>query len=422
VLTCDLTNLVEGTSYIFRVTAVNDQGPGPVSAASNEVLPWAGSGYHPVVPSRILDSRGANGGWNGKLTSAAPRDLQVTDRGGASSVPATATAVVLNVTATDASTGSFITVFPSGTNRPNASNLNFGPNQTIPNLVTVKVGAGGKVGFANAVGQVHVIADVVGYYDDGTGPGDRFTPTAPQRLLDSRTANGGWNTPLAAGSPRDLVVRQPGNAAGVPATATAVIANITVTGSSTGSFLSVWPSGVAAPNASNLNFGTGQTISNLAIVQIGANGALRFATAVGSVDVIVDVVGYFDPTTGSRFHAMAPTRYLDPRSNLGSYGPWGSGETRGVYLGQYNASVLPADATALVTNLTVTNGTLPSFITVFPAQGSTPNASNINFAAGQTIPNLATVKLVGNGGVFGITNQQGSVDIVGDAVGYYAAT
>ena len=54
---------------------------------------------------------------------------------------------------------------PSNATRPTASNLNFGPGQTVPNLVMVKVGPDGKVNVYNAAGQVHVIFDVVGYFE-----------------------------------------------------------------------------------------------------------------------------------------------------------------------------------------------------------------------------------------------------------------
>jgi len=65
-------------------------------------------------------------------------------------VPATGvSAVVLNVTVTQPTTGSFLTVYPSGTTRPLASSLNFVAAQTVPNLVVAKVGADGKVGVYN---------------------------------------------------------------------------------------------------------------------------------------------------------------------------------------------------------------------------------------------------------------------------------
>lgn len=137
-----------------------------------------------------------------------------------------------------------MSVWPSGTAQPTASSLNFAAGQTIPNLVTVKVGAGGKVSFANALGTVDVmVADVVGYYDDGTGPGDpvhrhHTEPAARLPRVDRRMEHEAGRRRT-----RDLVVRQPGNAAGIPATAT-VIASVTVTGATAGSFVSVWPSGI----------------------------------------------------------------------------------------------------------------------------------------------------------------------------------
>ncbi|MCB1261814.1 MAG: hypothetical protein KDB33_15710, partial [Acidimicrobiales bacterium] len=89
--------------------------------------------------------------------------------------------------------------------KPLASNLNWPAGDTRPNLVTVKVGAGGKVSLFNNAGSVHVIADVVGWYDTGTAvSGDLFTPLAPARILDSRDGTGGFASPWGAGTSRDL--------------------------------------------------------------------------------------------------------------------------------------------------------------------------------------------------------------------------
>ena len=418
---CVVSGLSAGTSYTFTAVAANGAGPGPASTPSNAVVPWDGAGYHPVTPARILDSRTAIGAWPGPLASGAPRDLQVTGLGGGSDVPASASAVVMNVTATGGTQNSFVTAWPSGTGPPTASNLNFAVGQTIPNLVTVKLGMGGKVSFRNAAGAVDLVADVVGYYDDGEGPGALFNGITPVRLLDSRAANGGWNAPLVAGSPRDLVVRQPERAGGVPASATAVVANVTVTEGTADSFVSVWPSGLPQPGVSNLNFAAGQTVPNLAVVKIGDGGAIRFANAVGSAHLVVDVVGYFDATAGARFHAITPTRVLDDRVGTGLSGPWGPGDARALPVAGAAGSNVPATATDLVANVTATGATAGTFVTAFPHGIDRPTSSNLNVGVGQTIPNLVTVK-VGTLGSVDLFNAAGSVDLIADVVGYYAPT
>src|SRR5205814_2352353 len=131
----------------------------PLDAPSDCAPPVMEGTFVPLPPTRIIDTRtiaplGPNMTW----------DVQATGQGG---VPAEGvSAVVVNITATEATAGSYLTVYPTGTARPLASNLNFGPGQTIPNLVVVKLGSGGKFIVYNAQGFTHVIADVVGWYSD----------------------------------------------------------------------------------------------------------------------------------------------------------------------------------------------------------------------------------------------------------------
>jgi hypothetical protein len=90
-------------------------------------------------------------------------ELLVAGRGG---VPGDAVAVVLNVTVTGPSGPGFATVFPCGSEPPNASNLNYAAGQTIPNAVTARVGSGGKVCvFTHA--ETDLIVDVNGYHPSG---------------------------------------------------------------------------------------------------------------------------------------------------------------------------------------------------------------------------------------------------------------
>jgi len=373
-----------------------------------------GSRFHPVVPDRVLDSRDSLG-FAGPLAAGTPKDLKVTGAG-TSAVPTTASAVVMNVAATESSSGSFLTIWPSGIDEPNASNINFGPGQTIANLVTVQIGTGGKISFATNNGSVQTTGDIVGYYDDGSGAtGDLFTGLTPARLLDSRLSPPGWPGPLPAGTVRDLAITGAGSSGDVPDGATAVAVNLTVTNGSDGSYLTVWPSGVTQPSSSNINFSPGETIPSAAVVKIGANGKISFANHVGNVNVVVDVVGYFHPSMGSRFHVLTPGRFLDTRLDLGISDAIPQDSSRSMVV-TGKAGIAP-DATSIVANTTATNGTAGSYVSVYP-DGADQVASSLNFGAGETIANLVTVK-VGTAGGVRFYNNAGAVDLVGDAVGYY---
>jgi hypothetical protein len=59
---------------------------------------------------------------------------------------------------------SFVTIWPSGQSQPLASSLNWSAGQVIPNAVTAKLGAAGKISVYNLTGNVDVIADVGGFY------------------------------------------------------------------------------------------------------------------------------------------------------------------------------------------------------------------------------------------------------------------
>jgi hypothetical protein len=65
---------------------------------------------------------------------------------------------------TNATSGSYLTVWPGGATQPNASDLNYTAGLTVPNLVIVKIGTSGQVDFFNAAGSTDVIVDVVGWY------------------------------------------------------------------------------------------------------------------------------------------------------------------------------------------------------------------------------------------------------------------
>ena len=247
--------------------------------------------YHPLAPVRVADTRPGSGmplagqtlgGWSVSLPLA-----------GTHGVPADATAVVLNVTATNSTMQSYLTVYPTGSVLPLASNLNYGPHQTTANLVTVPVGTGGAVSFYNYSGSADVVADLEGYMEAGTGPAGLFKPAAPYRVADTRTGSGEPGAGATMHGGGTLRVRVAGTGA-VPATgASAVVLNVTAVDADTASYLTVFPSGSQPPVASNVNFLPGQVVPNRVIVPLGADGTIGLYNLAGSVDAIVDVSGWF---------------------------------------------------------------------------------------------------------------------------------
>jgi hypothetical protein len=139
-----------------------------------DVTGWYSSGFHPVTPARVLDTRTKP---PGPLGPGEARDLVI---GGQVTVPPTAAAVALNVTVTEPTASGFLTVWPAGTPRPTASNLNMVPGQTVPNMVVVGLGTGGAVSLFNFAGTSHVVVDVAGWFDGG------FHPVVPSRIMDTR--------------------------------------------------------------------------------------------------------------------------------------------------------------------------------------------------------------------------------------------
>lgn len=304
--------------------------------------------------------------------SALPSGTQAT-------VPPSAAAAFLNVTVVNPSAPGFITVWPCGIDRPLASNINFVAGDTIANGVIAPLGAEGAACLYSSV-DTDVVVDVAGWFEEGT-----YLGATPTRLVDTRYGLGapqGQTTTAApiqvpvAGLPVSSAL---GAATAVPDTVGAVALNVTTVNPAGPGFVTVWPCEEARPNASNLNFTAGQIIANGVIAPAGRSGTVcAFSSA--ATDLIVDLAGWFP---GSGFTGLTPTRLLDTRQ---ATGPIAAGGVAEVDLGAAGLG-LPADVTAVALNVTVTETQGPGFITVWPCAQGRPNASNLNYLAGQTIAN-----------------------------------
>jgi hypothetical protein len=150
------------------------------------------------------------------------------------------------------------------------------------------VGAGGKVSIFNQSGSTHVIADVLGCF--GGGATSKFVTVSPARVLDTREGIGAPPARLGGGA---LTLQLAGRG-GVPLSgATAVLLNVTAVAPSAGTYLTVFPTGIERPLASNLNAAVGQVVPNMVIARLGPDGAAAIFNNSGVVDLVADVMGYF---------------------------------------------------------------------------------------------------------------------------------
>jgi LPXTG-site transpeptidase (sortase) family protein len=353
---------------------------GGVLTGSNGALaaPSAGTArFIPLAPSRLFDSRDS-----AARVTAGKTILFTVDP----ALAAGATAVVVNLTAVHPDGPGFLTAYPADRDRPQSSNLNVSQtDQTVANLATVPVDAQGRFAVYSSV-STDLVVDVFGVYQTATqATAGRLVPLAPTRVFDTRSSR----SPFGAGDARTVDL-----APVVPATAWAVVLNLTVTTTPSPGFFTVWPGG-ERPNTSNLNVATsGDTVANQVIVPM-RNGAVNVFSQSGG-DVIVDVDGYFTGNDAAAsgdglYVPVTPTRLLDTRA-AGMLNPV---EDRLKPRKDWTIDVpvlysggIATRAAAVVMTTTLVDAEGPGFVSVWSAGSSKPTASTVNASyRRQTIAN-----------------------------------
>lgn len=263
------------------------------------------------------------------------------------------------------------------------------------------------------------VTDLAVLVDDEVPAGaSQYTGLASAtRLLDTRSS-----TKVDAGGTVTVGIR---GQAGIPAAATAVVLNVTVTDPTAPGFTTVWPSGVTRPNTSSVNTDAGgQTRAALVTVPIGADGSVRLFSERGS-HVLVDAVGYYRPAVSGAGHLapLTPARLLDTRIGLGVTGGSAARTTSGGALEVQvtgRGGVPAANVGSVVVNVTATDGTAPGFVTAYAGGAVRPTASNLNTSAvGETIANLAIVPVSATGTISLFTET--STHLIVDVVGYFGS-
>ena len=399
----------------------------------------AGGEYHPVTPARVLDTRqpgssptgvrgfGASNAFTVQITGAN------TIAGVPSGVPASdVLGVVATITVAGTNRSGYLTAYPAGSALPNASNVNFLAGADASNLALLRPGANGQVtidletdGSAPAAGgSAHVLIDVVGWFSTSSSVsrGSRLVSLAPGRVLDTRTGVGAALGPVGPGVDIALKIRganatAPERAGYIPAdpNVSGVILNITATGASADTFVSVQPDAFSGfPSTSSVNSRAGQTKANLVMVPVGADGNIHLFNAYGNVHLLADVVGYYlngvadESRAGRVVPISSPFRVIDTRGGARP-GKLGSGQEEPWDFNAFEQTVTLAgvpvgDIDSLMMNFTAADLSFPysvgrdeTYLSVYPGGTALPGSSTVNLRPDQkAVPNFAVATLSGD--------------------------
>ena len=208
-------------------------------------------------------------------------------------VPASATAVAVNLTGARGTATTFLTAWPAGATRPLASTVNVAQGRANPNLATVALGTGKRISVYNHAGAIDVMVDLAGFYSPEFGAS--FVPVTPTRVLDTRDGTGTWANVAAPFGPDAHETIQPGPE--VPADAVALAVNLTGIAPTASTYVTAWQRmWDSPPQTSNLNLVPGQIAANLTVLPTrGEDPDSRFwvYNKAGNTHVAADLAGYF---------------------------------------------------------------------------------------------------------------------------------
>lgn len=253
--------------------------------------------YEQLSPARIVDTRDGTGLGGRAIGQLAAGEVLAVTIPGTGGVPADADvrAATMNVTATGATEGGYLTVFPCDRPRPWTSNVNFDAgSSTVANLATSRVSAAGQVCFYAAV-PTDLVVDLQGYFTPGATV--VFNPLSPVRVLDTRDGTGVVDSRPARVRAGEVVELQVGGRNGVPADARGVLLNVTITEAAGEGYVTAWPCGQPRPLASFLNHVRGIDKANLTPVRIGDGGKVCLFVHA-TTEVVADLNGYYSVLPG----------------------------------------------------------------------------------------------------------------------------
>ena len=246
--------------------------------------------FYPLPPCRVADTRDPtkpSGLGPPSLTGGQPRDFPILNAASCN-IPSSAAAYSLNLTVVPHGTLGYLTVWPTGQDRPTVSTLNDVLGNVIANAAIVVAGTGKDVS-AYATNNTDLIIDINGYFAPAGTGGLSLYAVPPCRVIDTRHIGSGQPFSGTLNPPVDVAA----SVCGIPATAQAYVFNATVVPTGSLGYLTLWPDLTNQPTVSTLNAADGSVSSNMAIVP-STNGKVD-AFANGITQLVLDISAYFAP-------------------------------------------------------------------------------------------------------------------------------
>ena len=427
-----VANSVAGGKDVYYRSMVSTPTLATDNVISGHATPFVSKSgsYHALTPTRIVDTRPGHVGPVGSLTSGGGYNYQIAGLGG---IPSNAIAITANVTVTGQTAAGWLYLGPTVDAAPIASTITFPVGDNRANGVTVALSPQGTVGawFGAGGGKTtYLIIDVTGYFLAGTAgttgaAGAGYVAFGPHRVLDTRpgAGNTGLSGPFVNGQHRLIQIA---GVAGLPRSGiVAVTGNITVVKPSAQGYVTLGPDPIDTPGPSTINFKAGDTRANNVVVPVNPDGTLS-AVYIGSgkatVNLVLDISGYFTTSGGAQYHTLDPARIMDSRSDIGVSGPFAAKKARTLQVTGHGG--VPAGAVAITANLTVTNQTFGGFAAVGPKINASTNFSNLNFPVRDNRANGVTIPLARDGtlAVIYVAPAGQTTNLLLDVTGYYMGT
>ncbi len=359
--------LWRANAALYRPTFYSLPVPAAIPLASAATAPafplvTGNAGFLAVDPVRLVDTREPGQAFS-RMAAGSQAVLDLNRIG----MPAGATAVALNITATKAALNGWVRAYPCTAPEPTTSNVNPLVGQTQTNAVVVSVGDGRIC--LRTLTDVDLVIDLNGWLTTGSQVG--LQPVASQRLVDTRIGLGG-SLRMQPGQVLPMQVVPAGSAT------TAVALNVTAVDPLANGFVTVWPCGITRPVVSNLNPQTLVTQPNYVNVRVGTGGMVCVYSTV-ETDLVVDLFGQYRPGAAARYASLPPQRLLDTRvqppprhqSNLSYVLAMGS-------------------IVAAQVNLSATDASADGFLTGYPCMTDQwPGTSNVNYVTALASANSA---------------------------------